>query len=162
MNTKQLLIGVLFAALFISVQAQGQNFWQVLAEVGFTSKKDKNGYQVETPVFSATLKSFNGKKVKLKGYVIPVSEVGDADKFMLSSLPFNVCYFCGAAGPETVVEVESSEKIKFSSKAIWMEGILQLNDKDPDHHMFILKSARTISVTGTAMKEETDVSQPSR
>ncbi|PZR39795.1 MAG: hypothetical protein DI538_06085 [Azospira oryzae] len=162
MNTKQLLIGVLFAACFISMQSPGQNFWQVLAEVGFTSKKDKNGYQVETPVFSATLKSFHGKKVKLKGYVIPVSEVGDSDKFMLSSLPFNVCYFCGAAGPETVVEVESSEKIKFSSKAIWMEGILQLNDKDPDHHMFILKSARSISVTGTTMKDDPVVRQPSR
>jgi len=154
MYTKQLLIGVLFAALFISVQAQGQSFWQVLAEVGFKSKKDKNGYQVETPVFSATLKSWNGKKIKLKGYVIPVSEVGDSDKFMLSSLPFNVCYFCGAAGPETVIEVESTEKIKFSSKAIWMEGTLQLNDKDPDHHMFILKSAKSSATSGAAMKEQ--------
>jgi hypothetical protein len=150
---KQFLLGILFAALFIPAQVQAQNFWQTLAEVGFNSKKDKNGYQVETPVFSASLKQWNGKKVKLKGYVIPVSEVGDADKFMFSALPFNVCYFCGAAGPETVIEVESTEKIKFSSKPIWMEGILQLNDKDPDHHMYLLKSAKSISMPTQAHRD---------
>lgn len=160
MYLQQLLCGILFSALFIPTQIQSQNFWQVLAEVGFQSKKDKSGYQIETPVFSSTLKSWNGKKVKLKGYVVPVSEVGDTDKFMLSSLPFNVCYFCGAAGPETVIEVESTEKINFSSKAIWMEGTLQLNDKDPDHHMYQLKFARSISApSSTQASKLTSVKQ---
>ena len=128
-----------------AVNAQSQNFWQVLAEVGFQSKTDKNGYQVETPVFSKHLKSYEGKKIRLRGFVIPVNEVGDQDKFMLSSLPFNVCYFCGAAGPETVIEVDSVEKIRFSTKPIWLEGILELNESDPDHHMYILKSAHLIA-----------------
>jgi hypothetical protein len=150
---KQIVGTVLFVVVSFSSLAQTQNFWQVLAEVGFNSKKDKNGYLVEEPVFSKTLKNWNGKKVKLKGYVIPVSEIGDQDKFILSALPFNVCYFCGAAGPETVIEVETSEKIRFSSKAIWMEGTLHLNDKDPDHHMFMLKSARSISLPNAAVKE---------
>jgi hypothetical protein len=150
---KQIVGTVLFVIVSLSSLAQTQNFWQVLAEVGFNSKKDKNGYLVEEPVFSKTLKNWNGKKVKLKGYVIPVSEIGDQDKFILSALPFNVCYFCGAAGPETVIEVETSEKIRFSSKAIWMEGTLHLNDKDPDHHMFMLKSARSISLPNAAVKE---------
>jgi hypothetical protein len=122
---------------------QDKNFWHVLAEVGF--KKEKvNGYEMEVPIFSNHLKTWNGKKIKLKGFVIPAGEVGDESKFMFSSLPFNVCYFCGAAGPETIMEVESKEKIKFTSQAIWMEGILQLNDKDPNHHMYILKSANVI------------------
>jgi hypothetical protein len=152
---KQFVGTVLFAVMSLSTIAQTQNFWQVLAEVGFNSKTDKNGYVVERPVFSNSLKKWNGKKVKLKGYVIPVSEIGDQDKFILSALPFNVCYFCGAAGPETVIEVETEEKIRFSSKAIWMEGVLHLNDKDPDHHMFILKSARSISLPNTSVKEST-------
>jgi hypothetical protein len=150
---KQIVGTVLFVVVSLSTLAQTQNFWQVLAEVGFNSKKDKSGYLVEEPVFSKALKHWNGKKVRLKGYVIPVSEIGDQDKFILSALPFNVCYFCGAAGPETVIEVETSEKIRFSSKAIWMEGILQLNDKDPNHHMFLLKSARSISLPNAAVKE---------
>jgi hypothetical protein len=136
-----LVLGASFVA-----HGQTQNFWQVLAEVGFQTRKDASGSIVETPVFSKTLKSYNGKKIKLKGFVIPVNEVGDQDKFMLSSMPFNVCYFCGAAGPETVIEVVSEESIHFSSKAIWVEGYLYLNDTDPDHHMYVLRSAQLISL----------------
>lgn len=123
--------------------AQEANFWHVLAEVGFKKTKMAGG-EMEVPIFSAHLKEYNGKKIKLKGFVIPVSETGDESKFMLSSLPFNVCYFCGAAGPETIVEVETNQKVKFTSQAIWMEGTLYLNEKDPDHHIYILKSAKTI------------------
>jgi hypothetical protein len=60
---------------------------------------------------------------------------------MLSSLPFSTCYFCGGAGPETVIEVETGEKIPFTIKPIQMEGILILNDQDPDHHIYRLISA---------------------
>ena len=134
------------ACCYTHAQTPPQNFWHVLAEVGFQTRKDANGAMVEIPVFSKNLKRFDGKKIRLKGFIIPVNEVGDQNKFMLSSLPFNICYFCGAAGPETVVEVESDESIRFNSKAIWVEGILYLNDSDPDHHMYVLKSAQLISL----------------
>jgi hypothetical protein len=138
------MIGLITLILILNVVpltgVQEKNFWHTLAEVGF-KKELRNGYEVEVPLFSNHLKSWNGKKIKLKGYVIPVGEVGDENKFMFSSLPFNVCYFCGAAGPETIVEVESIEKVKFTSQSIWMEGILQLNEKDPDRHIYILKAA---------------------
>jgi len=116
-----------------------------LAQVKFQTKKDKSGYDIEVPVFSNLLKTFHGKKIKLKGYIIPLEELGGQGKFMLSSLPFNLCYFCGAAGPETVVEVQSIEKVKFTTKQIVMEGTLLLNDNDPDHHIYILKSAKSVS-----------------
>ena len=143
-----MLMNVLIALIFFagaepSMATQEKNFWHVLAEVSFTKEK-KDGYEIEVPSFSTHLKSWNGKKVKLKGYVIPVGEVGDENKFMFSSLPFNVCYFCGAAGPETIMEVESSENVKFTSQAIWMEGTLHLNEKDPDRHIYILKAANVI------------------
>lgn len=138
------IILILFATPEPRIIIQDKNFWHVLAEVGFKKEK-KNGYEVEVPLFSNHLKSWNGKKIKLKGYVIPVGEVGDESKFMFSSLPFNVCYFCGAAGPETIMEVESAQKVKFTSQAIWMEGILQLNEKDPDRHIYILKTAKVIT-----------------
>jgi hypothetical protein len=139
------LCGALLCVLWLqTAHAQDYNFWHTLAEVGFTTKKDKNGHTIEKPVFSKHLKSWDGEKIRIKGYIIPVSEVGDQEKFILSSLPFNVCYFCGAAGPETIIEVETMESISFSSKAVWMEGVLQLNDGDPDHHMYRLLSAKII------------------
>ncbi len=141
------MIGLITLMLLLNVGPlqviQDKNFWHTLAEVGFR-KEMRNGYEVEVPMFSNHLKSWNGKKIKLKGYVIPVGEVGDESKFMFSSLPFNVCYFCGAAGPETIVEVESTEKVKFTSKSVWMEGILLLNEKNPDRHIFILEGANII------------------
>lgn len=135
----------LFLVAFLGVAnftfAQTDNFWQILAEVSFKSEQDKAGYTIERPIFSKYLKTFQGKKVKLKGYIIPLEESGGKGKFMLSSLPFNICYFCGAAGPETVVEVQTTENVKFTTKQIIMEGTLHLNDTDPDHHIYILKAA---------------------
>jgi hypothetical protein len=139
-----LIVLILFAGAEPSRVIQDKNFWHVLAEVGFR-KEQKDGYEMEVPLFSKHLKSWDGKKIKLKGYVIPVGEVGDESKFMFSSLPFNVCYFCGAAGPETIMEVEATQKVKFTSQAIWMEGILHLNEKNPDRHIYILKSANVIT-----------------
>jgi hypothetical protein len=133
---------VLFLSLLsFPFAVQQGNFWQVLAEVHFQHLKDQNGFELEKPVFSKHLQSFQGKKISLKGYIIPAGESGGQERFMFSSMPFNVCYFCGAAGPETVVEVETTEKIKFTTRPIVMQGTLQLNDRDPDHHMYILKSA---------------------
>lgn len=126
------------------VLIQPENFWHVLAEVHFLNVKDAAGYTIEKPVFSKNLKSFNGKKIMLKGYMIPVAETGGSGKFMLSSQPFNICYFCGAAGPETVVEVEIAQPPKFTTSKIKMEGILVLNESDPEHHIYILKSASVI------------------
>lgn len=154
---KLLIALCLVAGVSFFARGQSQNFWQVLAEVGFQTRTDADGSIIETPVFSKTLKSYNGKKIRLKGFIVPINEVGDQDKFMLSSLPFNVCYFCGAAGPETVVEVESDESIRFNTKAIWIEGYLFLNDTDPEHHMYMIKSAQIISLPSSynAPKRET-------
>lgn len=135
----------LLSAILLLTPATQENFWHVLAQVSFKNVRDKNGYDTELPVFSNYLKTYQGKKVTIKGYVIPLDEVGGDGKFMLSSLPFNLCYFCGAAGPETVVEVETSDKVKFSSKQIIMEGTIVLNETDPNHHIYILKNAKLVN-----------------
>ncbi|NJM25646.1 MAG: hypothetical protein HC859_09300 [Bacteroidia bacterium] len=123
---------------------QQANFWNVLAEVRFDKKKDTQGFEVDVPVFSKHLQTFGGKRVQLRGYMIPIQELGDQSKFMLSSLPYSLCYFCGAAGPETVVEVEFDEGTKFVTRQIRIEGMLVLNSNNPDHHIYILKSAKLI------------------
>ncbi|MBT1708109.1 hypothetical protein KK062_07740 [Fulvivirgaceae bacterium PWU5] len=140
---KTFLVSLLLLPL--TVASQEQNFWDTLANVRFENRKDKSGYDVEAPVFSPQLKAFNNKKISLKGYIIPLEELGGQGRFMLSSLPFNLCFFCGAAGPETVIEVQTSIKIPFTTKPIILEGTLVLNDKDPNHHMYILTSAKRLN-----------------
>jgi hypothetical protein len=60
---------------------------------------------------------------------------------MLSSLPFSNCFFCGGAGPETIVELKTKQSVKFTTARVALEGILLLNADDPDHHMYTLKDA---------------------
>jgi hypothetical protein len=125
---------------------QQDNFWHVLAQVGFEKKKDKQGYVQDVPVFTQYLKEWHGKRIQLKGYIIPAGEVGD-ERYMFSALPFNICYFCGAAGPETVVELETRQKILFSSKPMVLEGTLFLNVSDINVH--IETSGSKVTTGGT-------------
>lgn len=139
------ILVIIFCFIASLTYAQEITGWQLLAEVTFETKAaDKNGFEVDLPKFSKRLKESDGKKITLQGYLIPLSELGGKQQYMLSSLPFNSCYFCGGAGPETVVELDSKEKINFVTKQITLEGTLTLNATNPDHHIFILKNARPI------------------
>lgn len=136
---------IIFCCVTSLGHAQEVNGWQLLAEVGFeTRPAEQNGFEIDKPAFSKRLKEANGKSITLNGYLIPLSEVGDKQQYMLSSLPFSSCYFCGGAGPETVIELDAKEKIKFVTKQITMKGTLVLNATDPDHHIFILRNPQII------------------
>lgn len=132
-----LLIGLITSGL---AQSNKVNYWNELADVTFVSKQ-VDGYEIELPKFGSKAIALQGKKIFVKGYLIPLSESGDNGKYMFSSLPFNSCFFCGSAGPETVIELLPKQKIKFSDNAIVVEGVLFLNDKDINHHMYMLKDA---------------------
>jgi hypothetical protein len=141
--TKWMIVACLISR---SVCAQETDVWKILSEVNFeTTTAGDSGFEMDSPKFSKKLWSYNGKKVQLKGYMIPVSETKGKTDYMISSLPFNSCYFCGGAGPETVVEVQTKEKLAFTNKLVTMEGILFLNDFDPDHHMYMIKDAKLIN-----------------
>lgn len=51
---------IFYAGAEPSLLIQEKNFWHVLAEVSFR-KENKNGYEIEVPMFSTHLKSWNGK-----------------------------------------------------------------------------------------------------
>lgn len=122
--------------------AQSVSQWQDLSDVSFVTKTDPLlGYEVESPVFGKKVKALEGKRVTVKGYIVPLEEMRSHKYFVLSSLPYNICFFCGGAGPETVVEVYSREEIAYRDTAISITGTLELNQDDPLHLMYILKDA---------------------
>ncbi|MBS9463948.1 homoserine dehydrogenase [Flagellimonas sp. 389] len=52
------------------------------------------------------------------------------------------CFFCGAAGPETIIEVNFKEKPPFrTDQIVTVTGILELNRNNVDHCNYILKAA---------------------
>ncbi len=121
------------------------DMWEVLSDVRFETKKDEfSGMVVEVPVFGEDIKALNGKKIIIKGYLLPETGYKTHKEFILSALPYNLCYFCGKAGPETVMQVYAKDAVKYSNKMIELEGVLKLNFIDPYDLPYHLEDARLI------------------
>lgn len=132
--------------LFIGLNAQAQkNLWQTLAKVEIEKRFDETiNFEVDYPTFSEEVKKLDGQTVQLEGWMIPLEELQGESYFVLSSLPFANCFFCGGAGPETVAEVFSKDEIDFTEKRIKVKGTLKINADDPLQLMYILQDAEII------------------
>lgn len=129
---------ILFAWL-ISPEFQG---WKTLQQLELRkSYDDFLGEEVEVPVFSEELKAFDGKRVTVDGFVIPLQAAASQDYFVLSRFPYNNCFFCGNAGPETVAEVYTTRKFDMVDTKVRVTGTLELNADDPLHLFFIFSNA---------------------
>ncbi|MEM1137858.1 MAG: hypothetical protein AAGI07_18630 [Bacteroidota bacterium] len=135
---------VLLIAAYMPLNAQKQqlNYWKELEDVTFRNKIDNaSGFQIKYPVFGENVNKLNGKEITLKGFIVPLDELTGKNRFVLSSLPFNICFFCGGAGPETVIEVYSKTAIDFTNDAIWIKGVFEPNPNNPEKLMYLLKEA---------------------
>lgn len=122
-----------------------ENVWKTLSKI--TYKKQYNeimGFKVDVPVFSKDIMALEGQVVEVKGYIIPVEGYKSHKEFIFSAFPYNMCFFCGGAGPETVMEVEAMDPIKFKSEAIKLRGVLKLNADDINNLMFKIVDAQQI------------------
>jgi len=97
------------------------------------------------PVFSDEVKALENKEITIKGYIIPVEGYKSHKEFIFSAFPYNLCFFCGGAGPETVMEVSAVEGVKYSTEPIILKGKLELNSKDINRLMYSLSNARMVS-----------------
>lgn len=125
-------------------QLQAQNSWKKLEAVAFETVETKEGYPMDVAAFGEAVKALEGSTIRLKGYIIPLEELRGQKYFIFSRYPFNLCYFCGAAGPETIIEVRSQKEIPFTEDLIELEGRFETNATDPDHMMYLLKDAHQL------------------
>ncbi|MFP4095994.1 MAG: hypothetical protein ACLFUB_16035 [Cyclobacteriaceae bacterium] len=141
-----LLLLVLLTCYALLAEAQTQtNPWKLLADVEIKDKFDEaQGYEIAYPVFGDKAKNLDGKIITLEGYMIPYEVYLGPKYFILSSLPVAACFFCGGAGPETVMEVFTTHPIELTDDTIKVRGRLELNPDDPDRMMYILKDAELI------------------
>lgn len=118
--------------------------WQTLATTSFSLKKMnlKDGLEILFPKFSPSVKALNGKKISLKGFVIPLESVEGQTVIILSKYPNSSCFFCGASGPETVVQIELKKKLNLRLDQIKnFTGVFRLNDTDISKLNFIIEDA---------------------
>ncbi|MCO6485475.1 MAG: hypothetical protein J5I41_06815 [Saprospiraceae bacterium] len=116
--------------------------WKTLGKITFTKQYDELlGFKVDVPVFSPEIRKLDGKTIQLKGYIIPVEGYRSHKEFIFSAFPYNMCFFCGGAGPETVMEVKTIHPVKYTTEPITLKGTLRLNDKDINRLMYWLEDA---------------------
>lgn len=114
--------------------------WSQLLQVKY-EYSNSQGYK---PQFSENLKNLSGRQVILRGYMYPL-DIGPKQKhFMLSYYPIASCFFCGGAGPESIVEVFPNVPIRTSQMPIMLQGKLELNNQDPQKMFFVLSNAKII------------------
>lgn len=115
--------------------------WPKLYDIKYiTASADFDG--LDKPIFSDAAKTLNGKEVTVPGYLVPFENGAlKSNRFMLSSLPINACFFCGGGGPETVIEIFSIKQVAYTDKPVEIKGKLFLNDRDPSQMVYILTSA---------------------
>lgn len=141
-----LLSGVLAVSfpLMLSSQIPGEDggLWRTLSKISYKKQyNDMFGFEVDMPVFSEEIKKLENETVLIRGYIIPVEGYRNHKEFIFSAYPYANCFFCGGAGPETVMEIYADEAVKFSSEIIWLKGTLVLNDEDVNHLFYILEDA---------------------
>ena len=129
----------------ISLGQAQPSVWKQLADVKIQDRYDTSaGYEVSYPVFGAQARALDKQPIEIEGYMIPYQVYLKPRYFILSALPIAACFFCGGAGPETVMEVFSQENVELSDEVIRLRGRLELNATDPDRMMYILRDAELI------------------
>ena len=139
---KIIFLGGLFWMLLTAVQVQAQNeanMWKTLSKITYTKEYDEIlGFKVDVPQFSDEIQGLENKEIVIKGYIIPVEGYKSHKEFIFSAYPYNMCFFCGGAGPETVMEVYTKEDIKYTTEPVIIRGKLELNSSDINRLIYAL------------------------
>ncbi|MCU0352456.1 MAG: DUF3299 domain-containing protein [Cytophagales bacterium] len=124
-----------------TAEASSAEVWKTLSTVEYENVPNRYFPQ---PVFNKSIKALEGKRVTMKGFIIPLDDTKKQVNFMLSMVPFSHCYFCGGAGPESVVEVKAVMAFEYTAKPVQVSGILKLNATDENHLFYILEDASPV------------------
>jgi hypothetical protein len=82
--------------------------WDQLGDIRFEEAYDEETEMAyDKPIFGPSVQMLEGSDVKLTGYVIPMDITSNL--YAVSRFPFSSCFFCGNAGPETVIVLEMND-----------------------------------------------------
>jgi hypothetical protein len=116
--------------------------WKILADVQFKDVylADLDAYYWK-PTFGASVKALEGKDVFITGYLIPVD--ADENFYVLSRYPFANCFFCGGAGPESVIDLrfKGDHRVYKTDERLTFKGKFKLNSTDIYQMNYILDGA---------------------
>ena len=133
---------LLFLVLNQEVIGQQKVNWATLTDVTFEKEFNEEVLDyINKPSFGPKIQQLDGEEIYIRGYVIPVNP--ESDYYVLSANPFAACFFCGQAGPESVMEMKLKRgHRKFSTdEYLTFKGRFKLNSSDVNHLSYILEDA---------------------
>lgn len=141
MKIKSTLLLLLFTLLSNATFSQLKLTWKDVMdvyakEVRFSEKNPTKAIKGQ----GKSLKDIEGKKITITGYFLDLDP--DGEWFMVSKNPFATCFFCGGAGPETVIELlgYKNKKKKFKTDDIVeVTGTLNMVTENEDDVSFVLE-----------------------
>lgn len=112
--------------------------WKLLGLIKFVKKPHKDYGEVNYPVVNPKLKSLHKKKVVMTGFIVPI----DNTNYALSKNVFASCFFCGKAGPETIMglKFKNPKRLK-TDQYVTIEGTLRVNEANVDDWIYNIDDA---------------------
>lgn len=114
--------------------------WKLLGQIKYIKKPSADYPEgVMYPVINTTLKAKNKKPITMSGFIIPI----DNKNYALSKNVFASCFFCGQAGPETIMGIKFKNpgmKLK-TDQYVTIQGTFRYNDNDVDDWIYHVDNA---------------------
>ena len=144
MKAKYLIVSVLFLFGFVDEEPTKLG-WKFLAQVKFTRKLNVDeGMYFLYPTFGKNVLLQNGRLISIKGYMIPIDVA--TGLYVISANPMASCFFCGASGPESLIELNFKKKGQHfrTDEVRTVKGIFKTNEADIDHLNYIIEQAEIV------------------
>lgn len=126
-----------------TIIAQSRLTWQQLADVSIERIEDKENFMTYNLAdFGDDLLPLDSTEVYISGYLIPIDAMGLT--YALSRNPNASCFFCGGAGPETVIllRVKPENYKRYATDTrMTFSGRIQMNENDKDSFIYVLQNA---------------------
>lgn len=114
--------------------------WNLLGKISYVNKPHKDYPDgVMFPVINSELKAKKGKKITISGFIIPI----DNTSYALSKNVFAQCFFCGQAGPETIMGIQFKDLKKRlkTDQYVTLVGTFRYNDNDVEDWIYHIDEA---------------------
>lgn len=143
------LLSLLLLIGWIQVSFSQENVsWEELADVEWTETYDTTtSISLLIADFGSNALKHKDSEVYISGYVIPLDALGI--QFALSRTNYASCFFCGQAGPETVMDLLVSPRTipvtKYNNTLLKFKGTLILKEVNPNGFNYQLINAELVN-----------------
>ncbi len=121
------------------IAIKNSNIWDNLIAVKYNNTT--NGYK---PFFDDRQKQFDNKEITMEGYLIPTEVAKEGTYFLLSLYPYKSCFFCGGAGIQTLIEIESKKSVIYTDNLLKIKGLFSLNKSNDGTFFYKLIQAEVL------------------